>query len=145
MTTRHEQAEISEKPATSPVPSYNDTVTEKPDPATAALAVPPTDNAELQSFYTEFATKDAEWRKSFEKALVWKIDIRLLPLLVIMYLNNFLDRSALAQARLGTLEEDLNMTGTDFNLVGKFSDERPGVFTDLLPAHRQHQFSSSAT
>ncbi|GIZ42057.1 hypothetical protein CKM354_000533700 [Cercospora kikuchii] len=117
MTTRHEQAEISEKPATSPVPSYNDTVTEKPVPATAALAVPPTDNAELQSFYTEFATKDAEWRKSFEKALVWKIDIRLLPLLVIMYLNNFLDRSALAQARLGTLEEDLNMTGTDFNLA----------------------------
>jgi MFS family permease len=34
-----------------------------------------------------------------------------------MYINNFMDRSALGQARLGTLEEDLNMDpqGTQFN------------------------------
>ena len=30
---------------------------------------------------------------------------------------NFLDRSNLAQARLGSLEEDLGMTGSDFNLA----------------------------
>ncbi|KAH9429469.1 hypothetical protein MCOR02_009205 [Pyricularia oryzae] len=34
-----------------------------------------------------------------------------------MYLFNFLDRSNLAQARQGTLEADLGMTGTDFNLA----------------------------
>lgn len=34
-----------------------------------------------------------------------------------MYINNFMDRSALGQARLGTLEEDLGMdpNGTEFN------------------------------
>ncbi|EME78868.1 uncharacterized protein MYCFIDRAFT_205194 [Pseudocercospora fijiensis CIRAD86] len=74
---------------------------------------------EQMQFYADFAARDPELKKSFEKKLVRKIDIRLLPLLVIMYLNNFLDRSALAQARIGTLEEDLGMnpSGTDFSLA----------------------------
>lgn len=36
---------------------------------------------------------------------------------LLVYLFNFLDRSNLAQARQGTLEEDLGMKGTDFNLA----------------------------
>jgi hypothetical protein len=40
-----------------------------------------------------------------------------MPLLVLMFLLNYLDRSNLAQARLGTLEKDLGMKGTDFNLA----------------------------
>ncbi|KAK3371113.1 major facilitator superfamily domain-containing protein [Lasiosphaeria ovina] len=43
--------------------------------------------------------------------------MHLLPFLVVMYLLNFLDRSNLAQARQGTFEKDLGMTGTDFNLA----------------------------
>lgn len=35
----------------------------------------------------------------------------------LLYLLNFLDRSNLSQARLGTLEQDLGMHGTDFNLL----------------------------
>lgn len=46
-----------------------------------------------------------------------KVDLHLLPLLVAMYLLNFLDRNNLSQARLGTLEKDLGMKGTDFNLA----------------------------
>ena len=34
-----------------------------------------------------------------------------------MYFFNFVDRSNLANARLGGLEKDLKMTGTDFNLA----------------------------
>lgn len=49
--------------------------------------------------------------------LLRKVDSRLLPFLVLMYLLNFLDRSNLAQARQGTLERDLGMAGTDFNLA----------------------------
>ncbi|RDW65061.1 hypothetical protein BP6252_10712 [Coleophoma cylindrospora] len=67
--------------------------------------------------YLEFASKDAEWKAANTKKLLRKVDIRLLPLLVIMYLLNFLDRSNLAQARLGSLEKDLGMKGTDFNLA----------------------------
>lgn len=32
-----------------------------------------------------------------------------------MYFLNYVDRNAIAQARLNNLEEDLNMTGTEFN------------------------------
>lgn len=32
-----------------------------------------------------------------------------------MYFLNYVDRNALAQARLNDLEDDLNMTGTQFN------------------------------
>lgn len=67
--------------------------------------------------YLEFASKDEEWKTANTKELLRKVDMRLLPLLVLMYLLNFLDRSNLAQARLGSLEEDLGMKGTDFNLA----------------------------
>lgn len=73
-----------------------------------------TDNAELVA---HFESQDEEWVKQADKKLLRKIDARLLPTMVFMYLLNFLDRSNLAQARLGTLEEDLGMKGTDFNLA----------------------------
>lgn len=37
------------------------------------------------------------------------------PCLCLMYFLNYVDRNAIAQARLNNLEEDLNMTGTEFN------------------------------
>ena len=37
------------------------------------------------------------------------------PTLCIMYFLNYVDRNAIAQARLNNLEEDLGMTGTQFN------------------------------
>jgi hypothetical protein len=50
-----------------------------------------------------------------------------------MYLNNFIDRAALGQARLSTLEEDLGMTGTDFNL--SISILFVGYLTMQLPSN----------
>lgn len=71
----------------------------------------------LLVIYQNIASKDAEWKARHTTQLLRRVDIRLLPLLILMYLLNFLDRSNLAQARLGTLEEDLGMKGTDFNLA----------------------------
>ncbi|RYP37776.1 hypothetical protein DL767_002791 [Monosporascus sp. MG133] len=50
-----------------------------------------------------------------EIALVRKLDWRIMPTLCIMYFLNYVDRNAIAQARLNGLEEDLNMTGSQFN------------------------------
>lgn len=50
-----------------------------------------------------------------EIALVKKLDWRIMPTLCTMYFLNYVDRNALAQARLNDLEDDLNMTGTQFN------------------------------
>ena len=66
-------------------------------------------NEEQQAFYNDFATRDEEWKKFHTKKLLRKVDTRLLPFLVVMYLLNFLDRSNLAQARQGSLERDLGM------------------------------------
>ena len=75
------------------------------------------EDLKTQEYTERFEAQDDEWRRRFEKKLLRKVDIRLLPTLIIMYLLNFLDRSNLAQARQGTLEKDLNMSGTDFNLA----------------------------
>ncbi|RMZ08949.1 hypothetical protein D0860_04457 [Hortaea werneckii] len=68
-------------------------------------------------FFQDFRARDEEWVAFKEKQLLRKVDMHLLPFLIIMYLLNFLDRSNLSQAREGGLEADLGMTGTDFNLA----------------------------
>ncbi|KAF1914369.1 major facilitator superfamily domain-containing protein [Ampelomyces quisqualis] len=52
-----------------------------------------------------------------EIALVRKIDWRLMPTLCIMYFLNYVDRNAIAQARLNNLEKDLGMSGVQFNIA----------------------------
>lgn len=42
--------------------------------------------------------------KDMERKLVRKIDLRSLPILIILFLLNILDRNAIANARLGGLE-----------------------------------------
>ena len=70
-----------------------------------------------KAYVEHFQAQDENWKREQERKLLRKLDLRLLPFLIIMYLLNFLDRSNLAQARQGTLERDLNMSGTDFNLA----------------------------
>ncbi|KUJ16000.1 uncharacterized protein LY89DRAFT_735144 [Mollisia scopiformis] len=69
-------------------------------------------DADLQAYATDFAQRDPEWHSYKTKHLLKKIDLHLLPWIVLMYLTNFLDRTALAQARLGTLVQDLGLKGT---------------------------------
>ena len=64
-----------------------------------------------------FENEDATQHGDRTAKLLRKIDLHLLPCLIIMYLLNFLDRSNLTQAREGTLEADLGMKGTDYNLA----------------------------
>ncbi|THV07805.1 MFS general substrate transporter [Dendrothele bispora CBS 962.96] len=49
-----------------------------------------------------------------EKKLLRKLDVHLLPGLVILYLLSFLDRSNVANARLEGLTDDLHMTGNQY-------------------------------
>ncbi|KAK1225609.1 hypothetical protein PQX77_011436 [Marasmius sp. AFHP31] len=49
-----------------------------------------------------------------ERRLLRKLDLRLLPGLVILYLLSFLDRSNVANARLEGLTDDLHMTGNQY-------------------------------
>lgn len=55
-----------------------------------------------------------EERLEHEKKLKRKIDFRLLPAIIIMYIMNYIDRNNIAAARLAGLTEDLNLTDTEF-------------------------------
>lgn len=56
-------------------------------------------------------------RGPLEKKLLRKIDMRLMPLLMLIYVLNYLDRNNIATARLGTLEEDIGLAGTQYNTI----------------------------
>ncbi|KAK1962674.1 major facilitator superfamily transporter [Colletotrichum sublineola] len=65
--------------------------------------------------------ENRDWTGSAKKTdpeeirLVRKLDWRIMPTLCVMYFLNYVDRNAIAQARLDNLEKDLGMTGTQFN------------------------------
>lgn len=50
------------------------------------------------------------------KKLLRKCDKYLLPFLALLYLLSFLDRTNIGNARLANLEDDLNMSGLDYNV-----------------------------
>ena len=52
-----------------------------------------------------------------ERALVWKFDSRVLPVLAVMYLFNSLDKSNLGNAKTAGLEKSLGLQGNDYNTI----------------------------
>lgn len=56
----------------------------------------------------------AEELRAMEKSLVRRIDLRSLPILIILFLLNILDRNAIANARLGGLEDTLAITDVQY-------------------------------
>jgi hypothetical protein len=58
----------------------------------------------------------SEEREQMEKKLVRKIDTRLLIMMVVMYILNYLDRNNIASAKLAGLEEDLDLKGEQYQV-----------------------------
>ncbi|XP_014560666.1 hypothetical protein COCVIDRAFT_34310 [Bipolaris victoriae FI3] len=52
-----------------------------------------------------------------EKALTWKFDIRVLPMLAIMYLFNALDKGNLGNAKTDGMDKDLHFKGNQYNIM----------------------------
>lgn len=69
---------------------------------------PPTDAMAI------FLSYEPEYRRQVEKKLLRKIDTRILPLIVLIYLFNYLDRNSITQARLYGLEEDTGLKGAEY-------------------------------
>ncbi|KAF2213533.1 hypothetical protein CERZMDRAFT_66995 [Cercospora zeae-maydis SCOH1-5] len=57
-----------------------------------------------------------EEEKAIERKLLKKIDILIMPLVVLVYLMNYIDRNNYAAARLQGLEEDLGLSPTQYQL-----------------------------
>ncbi|KAI5117897.1 hypothetical protein M0805_001554 [Coniferiporia weirii] len=52
-----------------------------------------------------------------EKRLLRKLDLILLPLFTLIYATNFIDRTAIGNAKIAGLEHDLGMVGFDYNIA----------------------------
>lgn len=82
------------------------------------------DASSIDKAETSSASPNLGYDEAATKRLVRKIDLNLLPVLSILYLLSFLDRSNIGNARLAGLEKDLHMTGLDYNVsrVGASED-----------------------
>ena len=52
-----------------------------------------------------------------DRALVWKFDLRILPVLAVMYLFNSLDKSNLGNAKTAGLEKTLKLKDHQYNTI----------------------------
>jgi len=77
-----------------------------PGPAEGSgLAVPPL-----------VAAMSKEERVAAEAKLRKKIDTRLLPMIILMYIMNYLDRNNIAAVRLAGLQDELNLSSVQYQV-----------------------------
>ena len=62
-------------------------------------------------------TKTVLLTPAADRALVWKFDLRILPVLACMYLFNSLDKSNLGNAKTAGLEKTLGLKGNQYNII----------------------------
>ncbi|KAF2789441.1 pantothenate transporter liz1 [Melanomma pulvis-pyrius CBS 109.77] len=63
------------------------------------------------------AAMTPEARISAENSLRRKIDTRLLPMIILMYIMNYLDRNNIAAVRLAGLQDELDLSSTQYQTV----------------------------
>ncbi|KAL3465085.1 major facilitator superfamily domain-containing protein [Aspergillus heterothallicus] len=51
------------------------------------------------------------------RRIVWKIDKRLIPILMILYIFSFLDRSNIGNAKIAGMSKDLHLRGHQYNIA----------------------------
>lgn len=72
--------------------SLNFTMSDVEKAGTSHADLPKQAQFEQDELYQAYASKSDEWHKQMTRRLMRKVDFHLLPLLVAMYLLNFLDR-----------------------------------------------------
>ncbi|KKY28556.1 putative mfs transporter [Phaeomoniella chlamydospora] len=83
----------------------------------------PVEVKSVQNHGTDAATMIAEGEMNHiidpvaERSLVWKFDLRILPVLAIMYFFNSLDKSNLGNAYTAGLSDSLNLKGDQYNII----------------------------
>ncbi|KAL8293321.1 hypothetical protein RQP46_000022 [Phenoliferia psychrophenolica] len=93
--------------------------TETPSPASFAYGEYKAEDEQIESPAGHAVlTRPARVFTPEEEAKLYrKIDIRIMPILALLYLLSFMDRGNIGNARLNGLEKDLNMKGFDYNIA----------------------------
>lgn len=78
---------------------------------------------EQVSTESRVSSKDGEndttqdWSPKEERAIVWKIDFRVFPMLCVVFGLSLLDRSNISAAFIANMDEDLSLTGNRYNVA----------------------------
>jgi len=81
------------------------------DAANPATSIRPTRTFEAPEFIRNMTPEE---RQSVEARLKRKIDFRLMPMIILMYILNYLDRNNIAAAKLAGIVTDLHLKGVEF-------------------------------
>lgn len=107
---------VSIMPSTSTVPPLHDVrimdEDESSNNSTKAVGAPVPD----ERMPASLRNMSQEERDHLELRMRRKIDYRLMPMMVLMYIMNYLDRNNIAAARLAGLEDELNLTSTQYQV-----------------------------
>ncbi|KAL4948868.1 major facilitator superfamily domain-containing protein [Aspergillus filifer] len=108
-------APISNRPAETDI--IVDEKMHDPDHVEKVMQTVAIDNIQVLGLRTE----DAEFYTNFpperRKKMLWKIDIRLIPMLAVLYLISHLDRANIGNAKIEGLTTDLGLDGVKWNIV----------------------------
>lgn len=63
----------------------------------------------------EVAQDDHAYRAHMTRTILFKVDTRVLPILALLFLCSFLDRTNVGNAKILGLAEDLHMTNLQYN------------------------------
>jgi len=63
------------------------------------------------------STSSADEKSSLERALLRKLDLRILPLLFLAYITTFIDRANIGNVKIEGMLTDLEMKGNDYNMA----------------------------
>ena len=66
---------------------------------------------------TRLPAVPADERAKLERKLVRKIDLRILPMIILMYILNYLDRNNIASARVQGLQADLQLSDVQYQYI----------------------------
>lgn len=89
---------------------------EKQDQVFGGAATTMSENAS-KSMLDANSRNELDIDEAAEKKLLRKLDLWIVPPVMLLYLFSFLDRVNIGNARLYGLEEDLNMVGNDYQLA----------------------------
>lgn len=120
--------------------------------ATAKMSKSPTEHVELSptklenasdALYEAYASKGPEWHQQMTRRLLRKVDLHLLPFLVVMYLLNFLDRkyASVSQHKIKLTSLKQSLTSATWDIGKGLGDDRdrlqPGDEHSVrrIPAH----------
>ena len=82
----------------------------------------------------------AEERAVLERRLVRRVDLRLMPMIILMYIMNYLDRNNIASARVAGLQKDLGLSDPQYQVPASLPTQAFGRSADEGLDFSQHTF-----